>query len=164
KTSNLIFTLNKFVLVDKHKNPVYESLIEKVESLVKRWRERIKKGESVTEEYKEAKEISEEIVIIQENKKRLQLTDEQMSIWLTIKKGLNIEMDQELLDSLKELFIELKQEMIPGWSKNTELRKSIETKLRQFLFLKVKTKYPITLEKINEIHSGISDKIVSYEA
>ena len=71
-------------------------------------------------------------------------------------------MDKELLDSLKDLFIELKPEMIPGWTKNTELRKSIETKIRQFLFLKVKSKYPVTLEKINEIHSGISEKMVSY--
>lgn len=162
KASNLIFTLNKFVLVDKHKNPIYESLIEKVESLVKRWRERIKKGESVAEEYNEAKQISGEIVTIQENQKRLQLTDEQMSVWLTIKTGLNIEMDEDLLESLKNLFEQLKPVMIPGWSRNTELKKEIETKIRQFLFLKVKVKYPITLEKINEIHSGISDKMVSY--
>ena len=162
KASDLIFTLNKFVLVDKHKNPVYESLIEKVESLVKRWRERIQKGENVSNEFLEAKEISNEIIEIQENKKLLNLTDEQMSVWLTIKNVLDIEMDKELLDSLKDLFIELKPEMIPGWTKNTELRKSIETKIRQFLFLKVKSKYPVTLEKINEIHSGISEKMVSY--
>ncbi|MBS1551967.1 MAG: HsdR family type I site-specific deoxyribonuclease [Bacteroidetes bacterium] len=164
KTSNLVFALNKFVLVDKHKNPIYESLIERVEKLVKRWRERIKKKESVSEELKEANSISDEIVGIQKTKSELGLTDAQMAFWLKIKTSLNINVDKELLSSMKDLFTELNNEMIPGWSKNTELRKSIDSKLRQFMFVKVKTKYPMTLEKLNEIHKGISDKMVNYEA
>lgn len=164
KTSNLVFALNKFVLVDKHKNPIYESLIERVEALVKKWRERIKEKESVTEELNEAQSISDEIVGIQKSQSELGLTDAQMAFWLKIKTSLNIDVDKELLNSMKDLFDELNKEMIPGWSKNTELRKSIDTKLRQFIFVKVKTKYPMTLEKINEIHKGISDKLVNYEA
>ncbi len=161
QASNLVFALNKFVLVDKHKNPVYESLIERVEALVKKWRERIADEKEILEE---AKLISGEIVEIQKTQRELGLTDKKMSIWLFLKESLNIEVDKDLLDSISNLIDDLEKEMIPGWTKNTELKKSVETKLRQFLFMKVKTKYPITLEKINEIHDVVSEKLVSYRA
>lgn len=36
KAANILFALNRFILVDQHKNPIYEFLAEKVERLVER--------------------------------------------------------------------------------------------------------------------------------
>ncbi|MCG2791191.1 MAG: HsdR family type I site-specific deoxyribonuclease, partial [Actinomycetia bacterium] len=42
KAANILFTLNKLVLVERHKNPIYESLIDRVERLLELWKEKTK--------------------------------------------------------------------------------------------------------------------------
>lgn len=161
--SNLVFALNRFVLVDQHKNPIYESLINRVEALVNKWRERVKENADITEVLKDAQKISNEIVSLQSKQRELGLSDVQMATWLAIKINLDIDTDEELLKEMKSLFDELSDVMIPGWTKNAELRKSVETKLRQFIFTKIRPKYPIPLEKVNDIHKSVSDKLIGYE-
>ncbi|MBV6419376.1 MAG: hypothetical protein DAHOPDDO_00592 [Ignavibacteriaceae bacterium] len=164
KASNFVFALNKFVLVDQHKNPIYESLIEKVEKLVKEWRERIKRNEDVTGQLQDAENILNEIIDVKKKKDEFNLTDEEMSAWLVLKSQLGIEgSDQDLITQIKGLFDELDQIKIPGWTKNAELKKAVETRLRQFLFINVRIKYPMDLEKLNTIHKDIAEKLESYE-
>ncbi len=164
KASNFVFALNKFVLVDQHKNPIYESLIEKVEKLVKEWRERIRRNEDVTEQLEEAEQIINEINDVKKKKDEFNLSDEEMAAWLILKNQLGIkENDEELITQIRNLFDELEQIKIPGWTKNAELKKSVETKLRQFLFINVRTKYPMDLEKINSIHKSIGEQLIDYE-
>ncbi|MCL5028281.1 MAG: HsdR family type I site-specific deoxyribonuclease [Bacteroidetes bacterium] len=164
KASNFVFALNKFILVDQHKNPMYESLIEKVEKLVKEWRDRIKKNENVSKQLEKAEQIINEIEEVKKKKDEFNLSDEEMAAWLILKNQLGIDgNDEELIGQLKELFEELDQKRIPGWAKNTELKKSIETKLREFLFVNVRTKYPMDLEKLNSIHKNIGEQLTGYE-
>jgi type I restriction enzyme, R subunit len=164
KASNFVFALNKFVLVDQHKNPIYESLIEKVEKLVKEWRARISRNEDVTEQLQEAEHILNEINDVRKKKDEYNLSDEEMAAWLVLKSQLGIdESDQDIITQIKDLFNELEQIKIPGWTKNAELKKAVETKLRQFLFIKVRTKYPMDLDKLNTIHKNIGEQLVSYE-
>lgn len=164
KTSNFVFALNKFVLVDQHKNPIYESLIEKVEKLVKEWRERIIRNEDVTEQLQESEHILNEINDVKKKKDEFNLSDEEMAAWLVLKSQLGIdESDQDLITQIKGLFDDLEQIKIPGWTKNAELKKAVETKLRQFLFVNVRTKYPMDLEKLNTIHKNIGEQLISYE-
>jgi len=162
--SNLVFALNRFVLVDQHKNPIYESLITRVEALVNKWRERVKENADITEVLNDAQKISNEIISLQSKQKELGLSDVQMATWLTIKTNLDIATDEKLLEEMKELFEELSDVMIPGWTKNAELRKSVETKLRQFIFTKIRPKYPIPLEKVNDIHKSVGEKLIGYES
>lgn len=164
KASNFVFALNKFVLVDQHKNPVYESLIDKVEKLVKAWRERINRNEDITEQLNEAEQILNEIIDTEKKKSEYDLTDEEMAALLVLKNQLGVDVNnKEFIDQLKNLFNDLEQIKIPGWTKNTELKKIVDTKLRQFLFLNVRTRYPMDLEKLNTIHKDISEKLESYE-
>ncbi len=164
KASNFIFALNKFVLVDQHKNPVYESLIDKVEKLVKAWRDRINRNEDITEQLKEAEEILNEIINTERKKNEFNLTDEEMAALLVLKNQLGVDdNNKEFIEQLKNLFSDLKEIKIPGWTKNAELKKTVEAKLRQFLFLNVRTTYPMDLEKLNSIHKDISEKLESYE-
>ena len=164
KASNFVFALNKFVLVDQHKNPIYESLIEKVEKLVKEWRARISRNEDVTEQLQQAEYILNEINDVRRKKDEFDLSDEEMAAWLVLKSQLGIdESDQEMITQIKGLFNELDQIKIPGWTKNAELKKAVETKLRQFLFVNVRTRYPMDLEKLNVIHKNIGEQLISYE-
>ena len=165
KASNFVFALNKFVLVDQHKNQIYESLIDRVDKLVKDWRARISENKDISEQLTSAEEILTEINDVQKKKAEFNLSDEEMSAWLVIKNQLSIkENDEDLIKQIRELFDELDKLKIPGWTKNTELRKSVETKLRQFLFVNVKPKYPtMDLEKINSIHKSIREQLTGYE-
>jgi len=152
------------VLVDQHKNQIYESLIERVDKLVKDWRARIGENKDISDQLTSAEEILTEINDVQKKKAEFNLSDEEMSAWLVIKNQLSIkENDEDLLKQIRELFDELDKLKIPGWTKNTELRKSVETKLRQFLFVNVKPKYPMDLEKINSIHKSIREQLTGYE-
>ncbi|MCK9211203.1 MAG: HsdR family type I site-specific deoxyribonuclease, partial [Ignavibacteriaceae bacterium] len=162
QTSNLVFALNKFVLVDQHKNPIYESLIDRVDKLVKEWKERIKNLQDTSPQSMEAESLAVEILEVQSKQKQLGLSDYQMAIWLSMKTSLGFDSDESVLSELKKLFDELKPAMIPGWSHNIEMKKIVETKLREFLFVNVRPKYPMPLEKINSIHKDISDKMVHY--
>ncbi|GAI26176.1 unnamed protein product, partial [marine sediment metagenome] len=54
KAANILFTLNKLVLVERHKNPIYESLVERVERLLELWKEKTKDYERI---YLEGKDI-----------------------------------------------------------------------------------------------------------
>ena len=164
KASNFVFALNKFVLVDQHKNQIYESLIDRVDKLVKDWRSRVSQNEDISEQLSSAEEILSEITDVQKKKDEFGLSDEEMSAWLVIKSQLDIkENDVDMIKQIRELFDDLDKLKIPGWTKNTELRKSVETKLRQFLFVNVKPKYPMDLEKINSIHKSIREQLTGYE-
>lgn len=164
KASNFVFALNKFVLVDQHKNQIYESLIDRVDKLVKDWRSRVNQNEDISEQLSSAEEILSEITDVQKKKDEFGLSDEEMSAWLVIKSQLDIkENDVDMIKQIRELFDDLDKLKIPGWTKNTELRKSVETKLRQFLFVNVKPKYPMDLEKINSIHKSIREQLTGYE-
>ncbi|HII38647.1 TPA: hypothetical protein HA318_01430 [Candidatus Micrarchaeota archaeon] len=47
KAANVVFTLNRYVLVDKKTNPVYETLVGKAERIFKMWQEKSADFESV---------------------------------------------------------------------------------------------------------------------
>jgi type I restriction enzyme R subunit len=165
KASNFVFALNKFVLVDQHKNQIYESLIDRVDKLVKDWRSRIGENKDISEQLASAEEILTEIIDVQKKKDEYGLSDEEMAAWLVIKSQLDIkENDTDMIKQISELFDDLDKLKIPGWTKNAELRKSVETKLRQFLFVNVKPKYPMDLEKINSIHKSIREQLTGYES
>src|SRR5690606_33115756 len=121
--------------------------------LVKDWRSRIGENKDISEQLTSAEEILTEINDVQKKKDEYGLSDEEMAAWLVIKSQLDIkENDTDMIKQISVLFDDLDKLKIPGWTKNAELRKSVETKLRQFLFVNVKPKYPMDLEKINSIH------------
>lgn len=48
KAANIVFTLNRFVLTEKYKSPIYESLLDRVKRLMEMWRDRTKNYEEMT--------------------------------------------------------------------------------------------------------------------
>lgn len=159
RAANIAFALNKLVLVDRHQNPIYESLIERVERLMKLWQNR--QHELV---FKEGSKIVGEVLALQKQQQELGLTDAEMGLWLSIKDVLEVQEDAKLIDAIKQLFRDLGASMIPSWASNVELRKKVEARLREFIFKNIKTQYGLSLDQVNQIHKKVSDNIASYES
>ena len=67
KAANILFTLNRLVLVEQHKNPIYESITDKVQRLLKNWKEKTQNYENI---YLEGIEIIKEIDRLSKDKDR----------------------------------------------------------------------------------------------
>lgn len=85
KAANLVFTLNRYVLVDKDKGAIYESIVERVERLLEMWKQRTKDFEKI---YQEGLEIWKEMMSVNERKQRLKLNDVQYNLLLILEKEL----------------------------------------------------------------------------
>ena len=79
KAANIVFTLNKLVLVDRYKTLMYEALSDKVERILKMWRDKNKDYERIC---KEGIKLIEEINALSARQKELGLSDLEYSILL----------------------------------------------------------------------------------
>ena len=68
KAANILFTLNRFIIIDKQRNPVYESLTAKVERILKLWKEKTKDFDKI---YNESAQIFQQIQALQARQKEL---------------------------------------------------------------------------------------------
>jgi type I restriction enzyme R subunit len=121
-------TVARCVLREKPRTPVYETLSNRVENLVKKWRDRPKEIKKI---YKELKEIFKEIFIIDERKKELGLNDIEYSI-LTILKE-KVQDEKSLAKEVKLLYEKIKPELSAGWEFKKTIRSKIEKEIRLFL-------------------------------
>ncbi len=110
KAANLIFALNRFILVDRHKNPVHESLSERVERLVKR----LQNGKiAYIEGYSEAVEIMR--LRNEAIRRQRELGMDNMTYGLLLKLENVLGRDGELENRVKSLSKKLKEYMFSGW-------------------------------------------------
>lgn len=157
KAVNILFALEKFVLVEQKKNPVYKSLSEKVEELVKKWREReidydllLEKEEDVLKEIEKQKREQE----------ILKLNDFQFAIFSTLKSELNLS-SEKAIELTKNLLQKIQSNLLENWLENPVLRKNVLKETRQFL-VNLKPKYKISLEKIEKIFKSLIEIIEYY--
>ncbi len=156
KAANIVFTLNRYILVDKEKNPIYETLSEKVEKILKHWKERTKNYDQIL---KEGQEIFKEIEKLQSRKQQLGFTDLQYSMLLTLGKTLGP--DKDLTQDIKELTSEIHPHMFKGWYYQQTARKTIERKIRKYIRKYVK-QYSLTLTQLEELHQKIMESVRTY--
>jgi len=83
------------------RNPVYNSLRERVERLVIKWKERPKEIEKI---YKELKDVFRDFIIIESQKSKYNLSDEEFSIFSTLKNRIKLENEEELAKKVKEFY------------------------------------------------------------
>jgi len=157
KAVNILFTLNRVVLVHKHRNPIYRSLIEKVEELLELWREKTKDYERI---YRDGVEILKEMDKLTKRQKELNFSNTEYSLLLTLEEKFG-EKD-ELIEDVKELSDMLKEEMFPGWINQTTARKKVERKIRRFLRQYVK-RFGINLDELDELYEKMIDDVKNYE-
>ncbi|MCD6478872.1 MAG: HsdR family type I site-specific deoxyribonuclease [Candidatus Diapherotrites archaeon] len=155
KASDIVFTLNKFVLVEKYKNPVYESIADKVERIVRAWRE---KSRSVSEIYAEGKEIVSALHSLKKRQEELGLSNLQYSVLLKLEKQEKIKNKAQLLEDTKTLYNSIKELLFPGWSIQSTAKKRVGQQIRKFL-----RKYKeLTFEERDKLYKEIMESVEQY--
>lgn len=156
KAANIVFTLNRFVLVEKYKNPVYETLTEKVERIVKLWKERTKDFKKI---YKEGLLVIDEIDKLTARQKKLGFSNLQYSILLTFEKEFGT--DVQLVKDVQEMSNRVQERMFTGWYLQKTARKNIEREVRRFLRRYI-ARHQIKLAKMDELYQQIMENVKSY--
>jgi len=156
KAANILFTLNRLVLVERHRNPIYESLVEKVERLLELWKEKTKDYERI---YKEGVKAINEIKSLSERQKLLGLSDLEYSVLLALEEKFGKE--EELLNEVQDISDRLKNYMFPGWFNQPTVQKSIEREVRRFV-RGLKGRYNITLEEMDKLYKKLIERIKNY--
>ncbi len=155
KAANILFMLNRLVLIERYRSPIHESLVDRVERLIKEWREKTKDYEKI---YKEGVQIVQEIQKLTERQKTLELTDLEYSILLTLEKWFG-DADGTLKDA-RELSERLKQHMFPGWAAQLTARRRVEAELRRFVRRYVRK--GLSMEQINKLYDELLKDVKTY--
>ncbi|MCX8014677.1 MAG: hypothetical protein N2748_01535, partial [candidate division WOR-3 bacterium] len=156
KAANILFTLNRLVLVDRHRNPIYESLVGKVERLVQLWREKTKDYEEI---YQQGIIAINEINRLTQRQRMLGFSDMEYAMVLTLEEKLG--MKKEIIEDVKTLSHKVKSLMYPGWIFQVTARKEIEREVRRFV-RKYRGRYGIEFSMIDEICQNLIENIKTY--
>jgi len=157
RAANIVFTLNRFVLVDKYKNPVYESLSDKVKRLLDAWKEKTKDFEKI---YNEGVKITKEINSLWNRQKKLNFSDMEYSLLLDLEKIFG--KDERLVNDIKELSRLLKEHIFYGWINQPTARKNIEKIVRKFLIQNYIKRYDMKLDDIEKPYGKVMEDIKQY--
>jgi len=156
KAANILFTLQRFMLVDKYKSPIYESLAERVEKMMELWRERTKDYERI---YAEGVEIINEKSALEERQKVLGLSNLEYAMLINLEEKLGKR--KTLVENVEELYNDIKKQMFPNWIKQVTVRKAVERKVRRFV-RKFKSKYSLSLEDIDMLYNKLMESVKNY--
>jgi len=156
KAANILFALNKLVLVEKYNNPIYESLVEKVERLMDMWREKVK---NYGEIYKEAVEILNERNYLTLRQRNLGLNNMEYGMLLNVEKTTG-EKDK-FVEEIEELSKNLRKYMFPGWFYQITVRKEAERELRRFV-RRIKKEYNLTMKEMDNLFKKLVENVKYY--
>ena len=156
KAANIVFTLNRFVLVDRHQTPVYESLLERVEKIIRAWKEKSKNYETI---YRDGAAIIQEIQQLKVRRVQLGLSELEYSMFLKIESEWGD--DPELLKDIRQLSEDLKKSMFPGWISQVSVKKGIEQEIRRFVRRYGKQRGK-SIEEIDWLYSKLVESVKNY--
>jgi len=141
KAVNILFKLEKLVLVDQNRNPIYKTIVDQLEELIRRWKEReIEYKELFNEESKIIGFIEEK----EQEREKLQFSPFEFGIFSILDVHLKEENKNKLREFVGEIVDMIKEDLIENWQENPTLRQNIERKLRSFA-LKLKKDYKTNL-------------------
>ncbi len=156
KAASILFTLNKLVLVERYRKPIYESLVEMVERLLEMWREKARDYERI---YSEGVKILDEMNMLSERQKALGFSDLEYSMLLVLENKLA--KDNEMVKEVKDISGRLDKHMFPGWFNQTTAKKDLEKEIRRFV-RGFKGRYNLSLDEVNDLHTKLIESIKSY--
>lgn len=156
KAANIVFALNRFILVEKEKSPVYESIADKVEWILKSWKEKTKDFEKI---YTKGAEVFNEIAKLQERQRQLGFTDLQYSMLLIIEKRFGT--GKNLAPDILELTQQLLPKMFRGWYYQQTARKTVERDIRRYM-RKYIGEYGLSLAELNELYEKVIESVKTY--
>ncbi len=156
KAANILFTLNRLVLVERHRNPIYESLVEKVERLLELWEEKTKDYERI---YREGIITLNEIKSLSERQKSIGVSVLEYSLLLTLEEKFG--KDERLINEVKNISEKLKDYLFPGWFNQPTVEKNVEREVRRFTRI-LKGKYNMTFEEMDELYKKLIERVKNY--
>ena len=156
KAANILFTLNRFVIIDKQRNPVYESLADKVERILKLWKEKTKDFEKI---YNESAKIYQEIQALQNRQKQLAFTNLQYATLLNMEKTLGT--NNDLTKDVQGLITLLQPYLFKGWQYQQTARKSVERETRKYLRKYIRQN-KLSLQNMEELYKKLIDSVKTY--
>jgi type I restriction enzyme R subunit len=156
KAANIFFTLNRFILVEKEKSPIYESLAERVEKLLKLWKERTKDYELI---YTQGTQMILDINKLTDRKKQLGFSNLQYGVLLTLEKEFG--KNNELVQDTKELCDQLKPLLFKDWYIQPTVRKSVERQIRTYIRKYIKP-HRLNLTQIDQLDQKIMENVKTY--
>jgi len=156
KAANIVFTLNRLVLVEKHKNPVYIPLLKKVEGILELWREKTKDFERL---YREGVETLEAIQSLTKRQKTLGFSNLEYSLLLTLEEKFGA--DPGLEEDVKKLSKTLQEHIFPGWTLQPTASKKVERELRRFIRRRYIKRY--NPDELNELTQKLMEQVKNYD-
>lgn len=152
----IVFALTRFVLVEKNTGAVYESIVERVEKILMKWRETKADVEKLLFE---AREIVAQIPEISKRQKELGASDLEYSIIMRLEEAFDGLQTETLLRAAKELesILVSKQLRFNNWQSQSVVRKKVEVEVRKFL-----RRFTKDLSKIDELTPKIMDCLIRY--
>ena len=156
KAANVVFTLNRFVLVDRHQTPVTETILERVEKIIRDWKEKSKDYEAI---YRDGVAIIRELQQLNVRRNQLGLSELDYSMYLKIESQWGE--DTELLSHIRELSEELKKSMFPGWISQVSAKKGIEQDIRRFTRRYGKQQGK-SIEEIDQLYLKLIESVKNY--
>lgn len=156
KAANIVFTLNRFVLVDKFKNPVSESLSEKVQRLLYLWKEKTKDYEKI---YQEGVKVIKEFMQLSQRQKELKLSKLDYSLLLVLEDKFGE--DVGLIEDIRELSISLNELLFTGWISQPTAQKEVEKTVRLFIRRYLK-RHSLGIDDLNILFDKLMDRVKAY--
>lgn len=158
KAANIVFTLNRYVLVDRDKAKVDETILERVERLFDAWKKQTKTFEEI---YQEGIKIIQERNNLLERQRELGLSNFEFVTLLALEKKIQ---DEDLVNDVKNFSQELKESnlLFSNWTGQLSTKKEIQKLIRKFVLGYVKKK-EIDLEEVDELSLKIFEDLKKYE-
>lgn len=158
KVMNIVFGLERKVLVQDRRDPVLESVSEKVQALIRKWRE---KSIDYEEVYDEGVEIIDEIEEKRSEKDKLGLSDVEHGIFMTLEDFL-VDLSEDKISKLsKSLYENIDDYMLEGWIDNSVLRQKLRRGVKEFS-RKMKVNHELNLSEMNKLYKSLLEKIENY--
>lgn len=158
KAANIVFTLNRFVLTEKYKSPIYESLLDRVKRLMEMWRDRTKNYEEM---YRIGVNLIKELDNIRFRQKQLLLDDLEYSILLKLEEKLGE--DSKIINEAREITSRLRPFLIPNWQIQITIRRKVEQELRRYV-RQYRVRFGLSLQDIDLLYNELLKCVMYYGA
>jgi type I restriction enzyme, R subunit len=159
RVANMVFTLDKLIMSDRNSDPLSEGLIDKVQRLMNKWKQ---KNENFEELYHEGASIVREINEHHNRQKQLKLSNSEYSVLLILEEKWN---EENLVEDARLLIKNLSDGRLifPGCFQQKAIIKEIEKEVRRFIRKNYVMRYKIGLAEIDKLTSKIIEKLKSHE-
>jgi len=160
KAANILFTLNRLVLVERHKSPIYESLVDRVERLLEIWKEKTRDYAQI---YTEGVKTVKDANALLNRQRSLGFSNLEYSMLLTLEKSLGKREEINLVEEVKSLSQKLDEHMFPGWINQITAKKEVEREIRRFA-RGLKSSYGLSFDEMDELYNKLMESIRNYGA